>query len=779
MTQAGALYLEVLPDLNNFAKKMNSGLQRQVNQSQGRMRGMFAGIGKAATASFAAAGLAAGAAFASSLNDAIKQAAGQSLLAARLGLTEVESATAGRVAGQVFAGAYGESMGQVNDAIRGVHENIGDLGNLSESELSGMTKQALNLSKVLNADVGDVTRGVGQLMRNGLATDAQHAFDIISAGTQSGAASTQDLLDTIEEYAGDMAQLGLTGEQSLGMIAAGLKAGARNGDLAADAVREFSIRAIDGSSGTAAAYRALGLDAGQMAAQIAAGGPAATAATSEVIRALAGMSDPLAQEAAGVALFGTRFEELGIDVVAAMDPLAASLGDVAGAAANMGDTLRNNPQVAVRQLWRGAMQGLTTFIGTYLVPAIMSFSEWAKQVAVDLQPLAQLVGDHLVAAFRALSDWWAEHGPAISDYAAQMFGDIQEIITGFVDIATAAWDFFGGTLTTVAQSLVTNLTGLFQGAWQMLTGTLNTFIGLFTGDWQRAADGISTVWGGLWQSVGSVLRFAVTSIGAGIGLLIKGITSAWSAMKTTIAAAWSATWNTVRDAVSGHISGVVGAANNAWGSIKTAWQKVQTDLQKAWSDGWGKVRDWLAGFSLSGQVKNVVDGVRKAWQGLVSAFSGPINTVRRTLIAPLLAAINRVKSAAASLRATASAARSMVPTFHSGGIVGRDWKMTPSTLRSGEMMVKALAGEEILTADDPRHRNNLRVGHRRSSPPLRAPAGARDHTGSGDIARLLTRLIETVEQLDAPIILDGAPVGRVALRAVQQAAQTGQMRGAL
>ena len=127
-------------------------------------------------------------------------------------------------------------------------------------------------------------------------------------------------------------------------------------DLAADALRELSIRGIDGTKATAAGFTALGLDADVMAQKLAAGGPSAQKATSEIIQALSGMSDPIAQEAAGVALFGTRYEELGPKAIAALDPATAGLTDYEGAAKKAGDTLNDNTASSVEGFKRKASE---------------------------------------------------------------------------------------------------------------------------------------------------------------------------------------------------------------------------------------------------------------------------------------------------------------------------------------------------------------------------------------------------------------------------------------
>ena len=68
-----------------------------------------------------------------------------------------------------------------------------------------------------------------------------------------------------------------------------------------------------------------------MSKKFAAGGETAKKAFNETIRGLADMKDPIAQNAAGVALFGTMWEDLGPEVVTQLADITGGSYDAANA----------------------------------------------------------------------------------------------------------------------------------------------------------------------------------------------------------------------------------------------------------------------------------------------------------------------------------------------------------------------------------------------------------------------------------------------------------------
>lgn len=279
-------------------------------------------------------------------------------LAAQLGVGPAEAAELAKVSANVYSNAWGESTADVNDAIRGVYQNIGNTDD-AEGGLEGVTTKVIALRDTFDQDLGGVTAAVGQMMKTGLAKNADEALDILTRGFQKGANKADDLLDTMNEYGTQFRKFGLDGQTATGLLTQGLQAGARDADIVADSIKEFSIRAIDGSDSTAEGFKAIGLSASDMAGKIEKGGSSATGALDLTLDKLRAMKDPTEREAAAVALFGTQAEDLGAALFS-LDPSEAvkALGEVGGAADKMAKQVGDNPAAALESFKRKAMMKL-------------------------------------------------------------------------------------------------------------------------------------------------------------------------------------------------------------------------------------------------------------------------------------------------------------------------------------------------------------------------------------------------------------------------------------
>jgi len=368
----------------SFSKKLGGGLKG----------GLVAGLSGLPVAAMAIGALA-GTALIAGIKKTLNVQDSTAKFKVQLGLTEKESKRSGEVAGRLYAGAYGDSMDQVNTAMRSVIANGAVLRGAMSADLEDVTGKVLNLANTFDQDLGATTRAVGQMIRTGLAKDGKDALDILTRGFQTGLDKAEDLLDTTNEYGTQWRKVGLDGRTAFGMVSQALRAGARDADIAGDAIKEFSILAIDTKSTAGPAFKALGFDAEDMAAKIARGGKSAAGGLDETLDRLRKVKDPVKQAELAVALFGTQAEDLGAALFA-MDPstAVAALGKVGGAADKMGKDL-TTPAAKLT----GIKRALELKVQSWLVDAF----EWVNENRFEIAEGLLDIADAVVGMIRPLA----------------------------------------------------------------------------------------------------------------------------------------------------------------------------------------------------------------------------------------------------------------------------------------------------------------------------------------------------------------------------------------
>ena len=299
-----------------------------------RITGAIPGLG------WAAAGITAGGLLATGIAQGLQSLQIKDLFQARLGVDDGTMSQYGQAAASAYVDAWGESVADnlrtVQFAVQGGVVAPG----ASSAEIEQTIANMQALATMMEVDVQEAARATGQLIRGGFAQNGTEAADIIAAGFQNGLDIAGDWLDTITEYTTQFRKLGLDGSDALGLIQQGLQGGARDSDKVADSLKEFSIRAVDGSKLTAEGFAALGFQADEMAGRFLAGGDSARQAFGVTLQAIQSLDDPVQQALVWTALFGTQWEDMG-DAINSMDLSTArtQFGETEGAIDSATQTL--------------------------------------------------------------------------------------------------------------------------------------------------------------------------------------------------------------------------------------------------------------------------------------------------------------------------------------------------------------------------------------------------------------------------------------------------------
>ncbi len=322
------------------------------------------------------------------------------------------------VAKGVFADNYGESYDDVANAVANVKKQLGDL---PADQLQTITESAFALRDTFEYDIAESTRAAKAMVDN-FGISGEYAMELIANGAQNGLDYSGELIDSINEYSVQFSKLGLTADDMFQIFQNGAENGAWNLDKVGDAVKEFSIRAIDGSTSTAEGFAAVGLNADEMAWKFTQGGDTAKTAFKQTVSALISMEDPIARDAAGVALFGTMWEDLGVDAV-------ASLADIQDGAYATGDAMDTIKQVKFNDIG-SAIEGLKRSIGSFTIDAKAAFStRIAGAISTLVNALNSADGDISVifdgiinavkqagSTFGGVIGGWIENGKKIIEY---------------------------------------------------------------------------------------------------------------------------------------------------------------------------------------------------------------------------------------------------------------------------------------------------------------------------------------------------------------------------
>lgn len=599
-------------------------------------------------------------------------ASGTARIQASLGATGEQAKELAGIANEVWKSGWGENLADVNDAVIRVQQNLVNLGNVGANEIKGITESAIVLRDLFGADIAESTRTAGTLIRN-FGITGQEAMDLITKSFQMGGDFAGDLLDTLNEYAPQFAEMGFSADQFAATLIKGAQAGAYNLDKVADAVKEFSIRAQDGSETTAEGFKLIGLNADQMAQQIAKGGDSAQQAFAVTLAALASIDDPLKQETAGVALFGTQWEDVKQKVVLAMAEGQKGLEGWKGAADQAKKAMDADPYHRFSKIMRQVGEDLRPLANVLLDMAekfLPPIAEAISTVAIWFSNLPSGIQTAIIG----LLGFLAVIGPVNSMFAGLVrtiknFMGIQKLIGSLKQLGTAFQSVikvlnmlrvaflsnpFLLLITIIAILVVLIITNwdtiktYLINAWNYIKSVAisvwNAIKNFFVNLWNGIKTTATNIWNGIksfFVNLWNGIKTTATNIWNG---LKSAISSVWNSIKSVTSSVWNgiksfvmSIWNGIKSGVTNAITGVKNTISNIWNSIKNTtsnlWNKIKSLVGDAITGAWNTIKSFGSRFLEAGKglLNSLIDGITSGFKKAVDAVKSGLNKIRSFL----------------------------------------------------------------------------------------------------------------------------------------------------
>lgn len=422
--------------------------------------------------------------------------------------------------------------------------------------LQGLAKNSLELARLtggdLSSQIASTTRVFGDW---GIAAEDQTgALDKLWRASQATGITVDKLAEQVVSYGAPMRELGFSFDETAGFLAkfekegvnaelvmGGLKQGLGKLAKAGKDPRDELLNLMDSIEATgltaenkASVFEMFGARAGiDMAKAIEEG----RFELGSLLDTISSGSETILGAAADTEDFAEKWLKFKNGALVAIEPLLMAVFDAAGKVMDrLGPVLADfvdNVVPKVQAAWASVSAGLATVMGV----VDQARALWSKVFGGSGEAASG------VSAFQqAIAPVWEN----VKTIVKGAIDAVTTIIRTFVKVGQELWDRFGTHILGFIQRTLKNILQVFEGITRAISGVLDVFVGIFTGDWDKLWGGIQKIFSGVWAAMLGVLKYALDFWRTVIG----------GAM-AAISAVWSLAWNTLKTFLSATLGGMV------------------------------------------------------------------------------------------------------------------------------------------------------------------------------------------------------------------------------
>jgi phage-related protein len=290
----------------------------------------------------------------------------------------------------------------------------------------------------------------------------------------------------------------------------------------------------------------------------------------------------------------------------------------------------NENKDLIKQTLEGLFEPISSVLGTIKQGVQDTFAKFWEVYDQYIKPAVENIKNGFSSILETVLTAWNENLKPVLDEWTQKFNElwtqhIQPMINSFLDFIgklnngiSELWNkwlvpiinwIIKNVIPVVSpiikeiENTVMNVFGkiedILKGFWDTLSGIIDFIVGVFTGDWNKAWNGIKETFNGIWQ-------------------IIKGN--------------FDIVWESIKGIVKTAIDVVKGVIQISLNYIKTIWQNIWNGIKNFVSNIWNGIKGIFSGTGqwFSNIFQQAYNGITRVFSNIGNFFSGIWQRIKET-----------------------------------------------------------------------------------------------------------------------------------------------------
>lgn len=249
----------------------------------------------------------------------------------------------------------------------------------------------------------------------------------------------------------------------------------------------------------------------------------------------------------------------------------------------------------------------------YVVPFMNNIADGLGSLWEEhLRPLVDKIGEFVGSVVTAIQTLWEMWLKPLIDWI------IANIIPVLVPIFESIWN----TIKNVFGSIADTIGGIID----TFKGLIDFIVGVFTGDWSKAWEGIKTFFTGIWEAIKGffdtiwnalkgIVETYINIVKAQISTVLNAIKTIWENIWNGISGFVTTIWNAIKTAISNAINAIKSAISTVFNNIKNTVSNIFNSIKNTASNIWNTIKN------------NIVNAVTNIKNGIVNTFQTAYNKI--------------------------------------------------------------------------------------------------------------------------------------------------------
>ena len=224
-----------------------------------------------------------------------------------------------------------------------------------------------------------------------------------------------------------------------------------------------------------------------------------------------------------------------------------------------------------------------------------------------------------------LKEIWENGGQETFSNLLNFISKLSEAVSTLMSFLSPVIEFAVELIGGAVQTIIKVIGDILNS----LGGLLDFITGVFSGDWEKAWNGIKEFFSGIWNAIKDLVSGIAEQIWTFIKTWLDNISQTWSTIWNGIKNIASTVWNAITSTISNVINGIKNTISNVLNTIQTVWNNIWNSIKNTvvniWNGIWGAIKSVIN--SILNGIESFVNGIIRGINWVLSGISKVANAV--------------------------------------------------------------------------------------------------------------------------------------------------------
>ena len=178
------------------------------------------------------------------------------------------------------------------------------------------------------------------------------------------------------------------------------------------------------------------------------------------------------------------------------------------------------------------------------------------------------------------------------DEIKSRFEDLGISFKGITDTLWAIWKGFTDLLAPVFEGVFQQISNVIKLALDVIIGVLDVFIGIFTGNWEQAWEGVKSIFSSIWEHISNTFSNVLDTMKGILDAILGWFGTTWEETWTAVKDFFVDVWDGIILFFTDTIKAIQTAVSNFINTIVTFFQELPTKIIEFITDAYNAVVIW-------------------------------------------------------------------------------------------------------------------------------------------------------------------------------------------